>query len=207
MRRSGNWRWPGRRAGEAVRALAWLGRDRAGAAAGVVRQRLTEDERRELGSVSTQMPGWLAGPVSAVAPWLRGTWIWPSSTAGRCSMLRPAHPAGPPICWKRTSGSCGRSRPCSRARSGRRSFSRAARRCPRPIGRLGASRRMSTLPTTFESLCRIWSEIARMRCHRTGARSGSGRRRSARLWARGHTMSPSRRSRGRCGSSSPTARS
>ena len=56
----------GRRAGEAVRALAWLGRDRAGAATGVIRERLTEDERRELGSVSAQMPGWLAGPVSAV---------------------------------------------------------------------------------------------------------------------------------------------
>ena len=57
---------PGRRAGEAVRALAWLGRDRAGAATGVVRERLSADERRELGSVSAQMPGWLAGPVSAV---------------------------------------------------------------------------------------------------------------------------------------------
>ncbi len=56
----------GRRAGEAVRALAWLGRDRAGAATGVIRERLSEDERRELGSVSAQMPGWLAGPVSAV---------------------------------------------------------------------------------------------------------------------------------------------
>ena len=57
----------GRRAGEAIRALAWLGRDRAGAAAGVVRQRLSEDERRELGSVTAQLPGWLAGPVSAAA--------------------------------------------------------------------------------------------------------------------------------------------
>ena len=57
----------GRRAGEALRALAWLGRDRAGAAARLVRQRLSEDERRELGSVSAQLPGWLAGPVSAVA--------------------------------------------------------------------------------------------------------------------------------------------
>ena len=56
----------GRRAGEAIRALAWLGRDRAGAVTGVVPQRLSEDERRELGSVSAQMPGWLAGPVSAV---------------------------------------------------------------------------------------------------------------------------------------------
>ena len=57
----------GRRAGEAVRALAWLGRDRAGEAAALVRERLSEEERRELGSVSAQMPGWLAGPVSAVA--------------------------------------------------------------------------------------------------------------------------------------------
>lgn len=57
----------GRRAGEAVRALAWLGRDRAGAAAGAVRQSLSEEERREVGSVSARMPGWLAGPVSAVA--------------------------------------------------------------------------------------------------------------------------------------------
>lgn len=56
----------GRRAGDAIRALAWLGRDRAGAVTGMVRQRLSEDERRELGSVSAQMPGWLAGPVSAV---------------------------------------------------------------------------------------------------------------------------------------------
>ena len=58
---------PGRRAGEAVRALAWLGRDRAGAAAGPVRQLLSEDERRELANVGAQMPGWLADVVSVVA--------------------------------------------------------------------------------------------------------------------------------------------
>jgi len=57
----------GRRAGEAVRALAWLGRDRAGEATGLMRERLSDEERRELGSVSAQMPGWLAGPVNAVA--------------------------------------------------------------------------------------------------------------------------------------------
>ena len=57
----------GRRAGEAIRALAWLGRDRASVATGMVRQKLSEDERQELGNVSAQMPGWLAGPVSAVA--------------------------------------------------------------------------------------------------------------------------------------------
>ena len=57
----------GRRAGEALRALAWLGRDRANAAVGFVRQQLSEHERRELASVSAQMPDWLAGPVRAVA--------------------------------------------------------------------------------------------------------------------------------------------
>lgn len=57
----------GRRAGDAIRALAWLGRDKAGTATEEVRQRLSEEERRELGSVTAQMPGWLAGPVSAVA--------------------------------------------------------------------------------------------------------------------------------------------
>ena len=55
------------RAGDAVRALAWLGRDKAGAAAADVRRRLSEYERRELGSVSAQMPGWLAGAAKALA--------------------------------------------------------------------------------------------------------------------------------------------
>ncbi len=56
----------GRRAGEAIRALAWLGRDKAGAATRAVRQGLSEDERRELASVSAQLPGWLAAAVSGV---------------------------------------------------------------------------------------------------------------------------------------------
>ena len=57
----------GRRAGDAVRALAWLGRERAGAASAALRERLNEEERRELGGVSAQMPGWLAEPLSRVA--------------------------------------------------------------------------------------------------------------------------------------------
>ncbi|MXX74223.1 MAG: hypothetical protein F4Y77_02310 [Holophagales bacterium] len=57
----------GRRAGEAIRALVWLGRDRAGEVTELVRERLSEEERRELGSVSAQMPGWLAVLVNEVA--------------------------------------------------------------------------------------------------------------------------------------------
>ncbi len=56
-----------RRAGEAIRALAWLGRDKATAAIDVIRRRLNEDERRELIDVCAQLPGWLAEPVSAIA--------------------------------------------------------------------------------------------------------------------------------------------
>ncbi len=56
----------GRRAGEALRALAWLGSERADAATEAVRQQLSEHERRELGGVSAQLPG-LAGPARAVA--------------------------------------------------------------------------------------------------------------------------------------------
>ena len=69
LRRAPPWQLvlAGRRAGDAIRALAWLGRDKAGTATEEVRQRLSEDERRELGKVSAQMPGWLAGPVSTVA--------------------------------------------------------------------------------------------------------------------------------------------
>ena len=69
MRHAPEWQLvlAGRRAGDAVRALAWLGRGRADAAVVVVRQQLKEEERREVASVSAQMPGWLAGPVRAVA--------------------------------------------------------------------------------------------------------------------------------------------
>ncbi|MCY4384886.1 MAG: DUF6088 family protein [Nitrospinae bacterium] len=54
----------GRKAGDAVRALAWLGPERAGTALDVIGGSLSLEERRELADVSAQMPGWLAGPVS-----------------------------------------------------------------------------------------------------------------------------------------------
>lgn len=57
----------GRKAGDAVRALAWLGPKRAGAAIETIRESLSSEERGELANVSAQMPGWLAGPVSRLS--------------------------------------------------------------------------------------------------------------------------------------------
>ena len=57
----------GRRAGEAVRALAWLGPEMTGPAIEKLRRSLNAEERRELAGVSAQMPGWLAEPVSRLA--------------------------------------------------------------------------------------------------------------------------------------------
>ena len=57
----------GRKAGDAVRALAWLGPERAGPALETIRGSLSFEERRELAELSALMPGWLAGPVSRLA--------------------------------------------------------------------------------------------------------------------------------------------
>lgn len=54
----------GRKAEDAVRALVWLGPERAGAALHVIAGSLSSEERGMLADVSAQMPGWLAGPVS-----------------------------------------------------------------------------------------------------------------------------------------------
>ena len=57
----------GRKAGEVVRALAWLGPEGIGAAIEKLRGSLNAEERRELAGVTAQMPGWLAEPVSRIA--------------------------------------------------------------------------------------------------------------------------------------------
>ena len=57
----------GRKAGDAVRALAWLGPAKAGPALEAIGQSLSVEERWELAGVSAQMPGWLAGSVSRLA--------------------------------------------------------------------------------------------------------------------------------------------
>lgn len=55
----------GRRAGDAIRALAWLGRAKAGATIDEIWSRLSEVERRELLEVRAQLPSWLAALVSS----------------------------------------------------------------------------------------------------------------------------------------------
>ncbi|MCE2407732.1 MAG: hypothetical protein J4G19_09585 [Pseudomonadales bacterium] len=57
----------GRRSGDAIRALAWLGQNRIDAVVEKVRERLSAEELQEIASVSAQMPGWLAERVSVMA--------------------------------------------------------------------------------------------------------------------------------------------
>lgn len=55
------------KAGQAVRAIAWMGKEHVEASANQVRSLLTPEERKSLASVAAQLPGWLAGPVGRLA--------------------------------------------------------------------------------------------------------------------------------------------
>ncbi|WP_366556655.1 DUF6088 family protein [Aquibaculum sediminis] len=55
---------PNQPAGDAIRALAWLGREKVGEALGVLRRRLSATELENLASVRPQLPSWLAAKVS-----------------------------------------------------------------------------------------------------------------------------------------------
>ncbi|MDO8297694.1 MAG: DUF6088 family protein [Caulobacter sp.] len=57
----------GRPAGEAVRALAWLGPEQAGTALALLKRRLGPSAFGELVSVSPRLPTWLARSVSQAA--------------------------------------------------------------------------------------------------------------------------------------------
>lgn len=56
----------GRPSGEAIRALAWLGKAQAGHALGVLRQRLPSKAFEEIANVRPRLPNWLAQQVSAL---------------------------------------------------------------------------------------------------------------------------------------------
>ena len=55
---------PHRPAGDAVRALAWLGPREVAENIGAVKRRLSADDIRELAASRARMPAWLAEPVS-----------------------------------------------------------------------------------------------------------------------------------------------
>jgi hypothetical protein len=57
---------PKARAGQAIRAIAWFGRERAGEAVQSLRGKLTSTELRELEAVQGHLPTWVATQVSAL---------------------------------------------------------------------------------------------------------------------------------------------
>ncbi|OGB24603.1 MAG: hypothetical protein A3E23_10920 [Burkholderiales bacterium RIFCSPHIGHO2_12_FULL_65_48] len=60
--------FPGRAAGEVVRALAWLGPEKAGEALRTLRSKLPAAEMKQVASVRSRLPTWMAQEVSALVP-------------------------------------------------------------------------------------------------------------------------------------------
>ena len=58
--------FPGRAAGEVVRALAWLGPEKAGEAIQKLRAKLSASELKEVASARSRLPTWMAQEVSAL---------------------------------------------------------------------------------------------------------------------------------------------
>lgn len=58
---------PSSRAGQAIRAFAWFGRERAAEAAQMIRGKLSVAELQLLTEVQGRLPGWIAERVSALA--------------------------------------------------------------------------------------------------------------------------------------------
>jgi hypothetical protein len=60
--------FPGRAAGEVVRALAWLGPEKAGEALRKLRSKLPSAELEEVASARARLPTWMAQEVSSLVP-------------------------------------------------------------------------------------------------------------------------------------------
>ena len=58
--------FPGQAAGEVVRALAWLGPDKAGEALLKLRAKLMPSELKEVASVRSRLPTWMAREIGAL---------------------------------------------------------------------------------------------------------------------------------------------
>ena len=68
LRRAPRWQLaaPHRPAGEAVRALSWLGPDEVEAHLDVIRHKLSAEDFQELAALRAILPAWVAEPVSAI---------------------------------------------------------------------------------------------------------------------------------------------
>ena len=60
--------FPGRAAGEVVRALAWLGPEKASEAIRTLRTKLPPSELKEVASARARLPTWMAQEISALMP-------------------------------------------------------------------------------------------------------------------------------------------
>jgi len=60
--------FPGSAAGDVVRALAWLGPEKAGEALRTLRSKLPAAEMKQVASVRSRLPTWMAQEVSALVP-------------------------------------------------------------------------------------------------------------------------------------------
>lgn len=60
--------FPGRTAGDVVRALAWLGPEKAGEAIRKLRSKLPTSELEEVASARARLPTWMAQEVSSLVP-------------------------------------------------------------------------------------------------------------------------------------------
>jgi hypothetical protein len=60
--------FPGRTAGDVVRALAWLGPEKAGEALRALRAKLPQAEMTEVASARARLPTWMAQEVSTLVP-------------------------------------------------------------------------------------------------------------------------------------------
>ena len=118
--------FPGRAAGDVVRALAWLGPERAGEALHNM-----DGEGSERAGVA-----WLS---SSISPAMNVWKPWPR---------RPTCPAVLPTCWKRMLGWCGLCVTSSPPPTRRISPSRVAPRCRRPTGSSGVFPRTWISPMT-----------------------------------------------------------
>ncbi len=58
--------FPGRATGEVVRALAWLGPEKASEAIQKLRTKLPPSELKEVASVRSRLPTWMAQEISAL---------------------------------------------------------------------------------------------------------------------------------------------